>query len=91
MIPALLLTYAEVATRLAVSPSTVRRLVAAGKLAAVRPTPGCPRIAASELERYVNHLSAPVVAFPGQRPPPAPKGRMSRKDAAGRLGLLPGR
>lgn len=80
-----LLTYLEAASRLAVSTSTVRRLVATGKLATVRQSPGCPRILVSELERYIAGLTAPVITFPTPHPP-APV-RRNRQAARVRLGL----
>jgi excisionase family DNA binding protein len=51
----LLLTYAEAAESLGVSPATLRRLVADGELPAVS-VRGAVRVARSDVERYVERL-----------------------------------
>lgn len=50
--PELLVKRADAASRLGVSLSTVRRLVAAGTLSEVRVTPDAPRIPVEDLERF---------------------------------------
>ncbi len=73
-----LLTYRQAGERLAVSADTIRRLVRRGKLRAVYPC-AHPRIAVSELDRYLREISAlNVLQFPVST---APVGRLSRHQA----------
>lgn len=51
-----LLTMDEAAGRLAVAPSTFKRLVARGALELVRPTVRAPRVRESDLNRYIQSL-----------------------------------
>ncbi|HOW75572.1 MAG TPA: helix-turn-helix domain-containing protein [Candidatus Competibacteraceae bacterium] len=74
----LLLTYPQAGFRLAVSADTIRRLVRRGKLHAVYPC-ARPRIAVSELDRYIREISAPnILQWPLS---PAAAGRLSRHQA----------
>ncbi|MCS6869373.1 helix-turn-helix domain-containing protein [Thermus sp.] len=56
----LLLTYAEVERALGVSRSTVWRLVRAGHLKLVRPTPRSARITRESLEAFLRSLEGPA-------------------------------
>lgn len=48
-----LLTVAQAAERLAISPSSVKRLIAAGRLRAVHPTPGRTAVDEREVDAYI--------------------------------------
>ncbi|CDH46992.1 helix-turn-helix transcriptional regulator [Candidatus Contendibacter odensensis] len=57
----------EVAALLAVSQDTVARLVQSGKIKRCFPSPGCPRIARAEVDRYIAEISgspAPAIIAP---------------------------
>ena len=83
-----MLTFANVAARLGVSASTVRRLCDRGELVYVRPSPRCPRIEVAELERYLVRLRA---AARGTTAPGAEPGTLRKAEvayiAAARAGL----
>lgn len=74
-----LLTYKEAGKRLAVSAATIKRLVKARKISAVYPL-SRPRIAAAEIDRYIQIISTPKVLHLAARP--IKSGKISRQQAA---------
>ena len=74
--PAVLLTYQDAAARLAVSVSTVRRLVAAGSLPCVR-VGASVRVQEAALDRYIRRAAGEVM--------PAPKPVRGKPRSVGRL------
>lgn len=69
--PAVLLTYQDAAARLAVSVSTVRRLVAAGSLPCVR-IGASVRVSQAALDRFIERASGELMPPPKVTAPKAP-------------------
>ncbi len=56
-----LLTVPQSAARLKVHPSTMRRIVAEGRIDVVHPSPGTVRIRADVLDAYITSCNVPAV------------------------------
>jgi excisionase family DNA binding protein len=72
-----LLTIAEAALQLGISPSSVRNLVARGRLPSYRPLPRCVRLDPADLARFRESCRIEATAPPAWSPglpsaPPAP-------------------